>query len=618
MSTPMPAAGPQRRGWIAAVALAFSTLPLTPLPLHAQPPQKVLRVAFNSAESTLDPARITDVYSRTITAHIFEALYGYDPLARPYRIVPLTAAAMPEVSADFRTWTIRIRPGIFFAGDPAFGGKPRELVAQDYVYAFKRVIDPALSGGNSGAVIQMGCVGLSALREDALKNNKPFDYDTPVAGLRALDRYTLRIELENPRPRLVESLADSSYLGAVAREVVAHYGDRVAEHPVGTGPFRLQQWRRTSLIVLERNPDFREMLYDAQPEPDDAQGQEILARFKGRRLPMVDRVEVAIIEESQPRWLAFLNGQLDGVMTKAGSLPLEFANIAMPGGELAPNLAKRGITGVRAPNPDIVLTLFNMEDPALGGLEPARVALRRAISLAYDTDREVRIARRGQAVVAHSPLGPFTTGYDPAFRSEMGEFNRPKAKALLDLYGWVDRNGDGWREQPDGSPLELRMYTQPEQINRTFDELWKKSMDAVGIRMSFVSGQWAAQLKLARSGQTMLWMLGSSADVPDGQSALERWYGPQSGSQNLARFKLPAFDAIYERLQQLPNGPERDDLFLQAKRLAVAYMPYKVQVHRVGSDLWHPWLTGYRKPLFWNDWWQWVDIDPALRESMKP
>ncbi len=603
--------------WRGAVVCAAALLAAT-LPLHAQPPQKVLRVAFNSAESTLDPARIIDVYSRTITAHIFEALYGYDPLARPYKLRPLTAAAMPEASADFRNWTIRIRPGIFFAGDPAFGDKPRELVAQDYVYAFKRVIDPALSGGNSGAVIQMGCVGLNALREQALKGNQPFDYDTVVPGLRALDRYTLRIELENPRPRLVESLADSSYLGAVAREVVEHYGDKVAEHPVGTGPFRLLQWRRTSLVVLERNPGFREMLYDAQPAADDAQGQEILARFKGRRLPMVDRVEVAIIEESQPRWLAFLNGELDGVMTTAGSLPLEFANIAMPGGYLAPNLAKRGITGVRAPNPDAVLTLFNMDDPVVGGLAPERVALRRAISLAYDTEREVRIARRGQAIVAYSPLVPHTTGYEPEFRSEMGEFNRPKANALLDLYGYVDRNGDGWREQPDGSPLELRRYTQPEQIYRTFDELWKKSMDAVGLRVRFETGQWAAQLKLARSGKVMMWTLGSSADIPDGQSALERWYGPQSGSQNLARFKLPAFDTIYERLQQLPNGPERDDLFMQAKRLAVAYMPYKVHVHRVGSDLWHPWLTGYRKPLFCFDWWQWVDIDPVLRESMKP
>jgi ABC-type transport system substrate-binding protein len=608
------AAAVWRRGVAAAAALLVATLPV-----HAQPPpQKVLRVAFNSAESTLDPARITDVYSRTITAHIFEALYGYDPLARPYKIRPLTAAAMPEVSVDFRTWTIRIRPGIFFASDPAFGGKPRELVAQDYVYTFKRLVDPALTGGLAPTVIQIGCVGLKALRDDALEGRKPFDYDTPIAGLRALDRYTLRIELEQPRPRLLESLADSSFLGAVAREVVAHYGDRVAEHPVGTGPFRLQQWRRTSLIVLERNPDFREMLYDAQPEPDDTQGQEILARFKGRRLPMVDRVEAAIIEESQPRWLAFLNGELDGILNKASPLPLEFANTAMPGGELAPHLAKQGITGVRAPNPDTALTLFNMDDPVVGGLQPEKVALRRAISLAYDTDREIRIARRDQAVVAQSPVVPHTTGYDPAFRSEMGEFNRPKAKALLDLYGYVDRNGDGWRDQPDGSPLELRMYTQPEQINRTFDELWKKSMDAVGIRMRFVSGQWAAQLKLARSGQAMMWTLGSTANVPDGQDSLERWYGPQSGSQNLARFKLPAFDAIYERLQQLPNGPERDELFLQAKRLAVAYMPYKVQVHRLGSDLWHPWLTGYRKPLFWNDWWQWVDIDPALRESMKP
>ena len=112
-----------------------------------------------------------------------------------------------------------------------------------------------------------------------------------------------------------------------------------------------------------------------------------------------------------------------------------------------------------------------------------------------------------------------------------------------------------------------------------------------------------------------MWMLASSADVPDGQSALARWYGPQAGQQNLARFKLPAFDALYERMQALPDGPERDALFLECKRLAVAYMPYKVLVHRIANELLHPWVIGYRRAPFWYDWWHRVDVDPALRAA---
>jgi ABC-type transport system substrate-binding protein len=259
---------------------------LAPLAL-AQP--KTLRMSFTTAETGFDPAKIVDLYSRTVTPHIFEGLYTYDHLARPAKIKPLTADGMPEVSADYRTWTIKVKPGIYFAADPAFDGQRRELVAQDYVYAFKRIADPANRSPVVAGLLDTKFVGLAALRDAALKDSKPFDYDKPIDGLKAIDRYTLRIQLEEPRPRLLETLAAGDLYGAVAREVVEHYGDTIAEHPVGTGPFKLVQWRRSSLIVLERNPDFRPMVYDAEPAPDDAEGQAILARFKGRRVPMVDR-----------------------------------------------------------------------------------------------------------------------------------------------------------------------------------------------------------------------------------------------------------------------------------------------------------------------------------------
>jgi ABC-type transport system substrate-binding protein len=583
---------------------------------HAQPannPQKVLRLAFVSAETGFDPAKIVDTYSRTITPHIFEGLYTYDQLARPVKFEPLTADGMPEVSADFRSWTVRIKPGIYFASDPAFKGQRRELVAQDYVYAFKRIADPANRSPVVAGLIETGFVGMRALRQEALDQKKPFDYDRPIEGLRALDRYTIQFKTEEPRPRLIETLAAGDLYGAVAREVVEHYGDTIVEHPVGTGPFKLVQWRRSSLIVLERNPDFREMRYDAEPGPEDTEGQAILARLKGRRLPMIDRVEVSIIEEGQPRWLAFLNGQVDALVTSASGMPGEFANLAMPNGKIAPHLAKKGIVGIRQVNADQSLTYYNMEDPVVGGYTPEKVALRRAFSLATDIEREIRVIRRGQAIPAQAPVSPHTTGYDPHFKSEMSDYDPARARALLDLYGYVDRDGDGYREQPDGSPLVLEITTQPEQIYRQFDEVRRKNMEAIGIRTRFNIQQFAETLKLARTGKLMTWSLGSTAAAPDGQQALQRWYGPQAGSQNLARFKLPAFDAIYQRMSSLPDGPEREALFREAKLLAVAYMPYKVNTHRISNDLVHPWLIGYRRPLFFNDWWHMVDIDETKR-----
>ena len=607
----------QRRALLAlplAAALPVAALATSPA-ADVPPAGKTLRVSFNSAETSFDPARIIDIYSRTVTAHIFESLYTYDPLARPAKVVPNLALGQPEASADFKVWTVRLRPGIFFADDPAFKGRKRALVAEDLLYAFMRVVDPANKSPAATTVLDVGFVGLAEARKAALDGRKPFAYDSPIAGLMALDAHTVRFTLKAPRPRFVQTLCAPDLLGAQAREVVQFYGESIGEHPVGTGPFRLKQWVRGSKIVLERNPQFREETYQAAPAVGDVAGQAILARLKGRRLPMVDRVEVAIIEENQPQWLSFLNAQIDCLAANTGSVPLEFAMLAVPNGKLAPNLAKRGVQLHRALRSDCALAYFNMDDPVVGGYTAEKVALRRALSLAYDVEREVRLVRRGQAVPAQSPVLPGTTGYDPAFRSEMSQHSVARAKALLDLHGYIDRDGDGWREMPDGTPLKLVISTEPEQINRLFNDVWRRCLAAVGVRCDFEIAQWPSHMKSALGGSLQMWMLGSSADVPDGQSALARWYGPQAGQQNLARFKLPAFDALYERMQALPDGPEREALFLECKRLAVAYMPYKVLVHRIANELLHPWVTGYRRAPFWYDWWHLVDIDPAQRAA---
>ncbi len=577
--------------------------------------RKILRVAFSSAETTFDPARIIDLYSRTITAHIFEALFGYDHLARPVKAIPVLADGMPQVSDDFKVWTIKVKRGIYFSDDPAFKGVKRELVAADVLYALKRLLDPANKSPAATLVIDIGVIGLAAVRKRALDEKKPFDYDAPVEGLQLLDSHTLRLTLAEARPRMVEVLASASILGAQAREAVEFYGDKVGEHPVGTGPFRLKKWVRGSKIILERNPQFREEVYDAQPAPDDTAGQAILARLKGKRIPLVDEVEVSVIQENQPMWLSFLNGQIDGLVANTGSVPLEFATQAAPGGKIAPNLAKRGIQLHRTVRSDMTISYFNMEDPIIGGYTPEKVALRRAISLSYDVKREITVVRRGQAVPAYSALMPGTSGYDPAFRSEMADYSVQRANALLDMYGYLDRNGDGFRETPDGKPIKLKLATEPEQIYRDFNELWRRAMKSIGIEVEFAIAQWPENMKSALAGSLQMWMLGSSASAPDGQPALAQYYGPEAGQQNLARFKLAEFDKIYDRLQALPDGEERNRLFHEAKRLTIAYMPYKVYVHRIANELTHPWVIGYRRALFWSNWWHMVDVDSSQRQA---
>ncbi|OWQ84664.1 bicyclomycin resistance protein [Roseateles terrae] len=574
-----------------------------PAPVEAR--EKVLRYAFLVAESTFDPAQISDLYSRTVTAHIFESLYNYDYLARPYLLKPNTAAAMPEVSDNFRTWTIRLQPGIYFSDDPAFKGRRRELTAQDYVYSLKRFFDPAVKSPLYSSFRQEGIQGLEALREDALKRKQPFNYDKPVEGVKALDRYTLQFNLESPRPRFLYNLAGGDTYGAMAREVVERYGASVGEHPVGTGPFKLEKWRRSSFIRLVRNPQFREVLYDVQPNADDAEGQALKARFQGRRLPLVDAVEISIIEEGQPRWLSFLNREFDLMYT----LPEEYADVALPHGKLAPNLARQGMHLHRVLASDRYLFYFNMEDPVVGGYTPEKVALRRAIALATDVQAEIAIARKGQAIPAQSVVSPMSWGYDEQYRSENGETDLARARALLDVYGYVDKDGDGWRDLPDGSPLVLEVASTPDSRSKPYDELWKRDMDRLGIRLKIRLARWPENLKSARAGQLQIWQLGFNNSTPDAQLGMELLYGPASGGQNLGRFKLDRFDELYREMLVLPDGPERLARLREVQRLTTAYMPQKYRVHRMVIDITQPWVLGYRRPFFNQLFWPYVDIE---------
>ena len=573
---------------------------------HAAEPVKVLRYALRVAETGFDPAQISDLYSATLVSNMFDAPYATEFLARPVRDRPNTAVALPEVSADFKTFTIRIRPGIYFNDDPAFKGKKRELVAEDYVYSIKRHYDPRWKSARLSGLENNQILGLQALRDAAIKGKQPFDYDTPVEGLRALDRYTLQFKLGESNPRFVDELSDPAVVGAVAREVVEAYGDKVMEHPVGTGPYRLARWKRSSLIVFEKNPNYRDVFYDEEAPADDPLAQAAVARLKGRKLPMIDRIEISIIEQPQPRWLAFVNHEMDLIE----QIPEDFTNIAIPNNLLAPNLKALGIYDVRYLRNDTTMSYFAMENPVVGGYTPAHVALRRAIALAVDVEREIRVVRRGQAIVAQSIVAPGLWGYDPEFKSEMGQFDRARAKALLDLYGYVDRDGDGWRDQPDGSPLVLEYATQPDDLNRQLATQWQKNMDAIGIRIVFKIAQWPENLKASRAGKLMMWGV-SWTGGPDGEEFLVLGHGPDKGQANHARFDLPEYNRLFDLQRRLPNGPERMQVMAEMKKITVSYMPYKAHTHRIWTDLAQPWVVGYHRNVFLREWWRYVDIDLA-------
>ena len=582
------------------LVLACGIAALAPVLAHAADPNKVLHYAFRTAESTFDPVAYQDTYTGMVVDQILDPMMRYDYLARPVKLVPNTLDSLPEVSADGQTLTFRIRKGIYFTPDPAFEGKRRELVAADYAYSILRFFDPKLKSPNL-YLIEDKITGLDEAHQLATSTGKPFDYDASYPGLQVPDRHTLRIRLKRPDYALIHNLA-SHYFGAIAREVAEYYGDDIGAHPIGTGPYLLKQWTRGHKIVLEANPDFREMTLDAAAaEPGDA---EIVRDIGGKPLPLIGRIEIYVIEESQPRWLAFLNAEHDILQ----NLPNEFINIVAPQGELAPWLAKRGIRIHKEIEPRTAYTYFNLEDPVVGGFEPAQVALRRAISLAYDEPAEIRILRKGQAIPAQGPIPPGVEGYDPAFRSPTVEYSPARARALLDMFGFVDRDGDGYRERPDGSPLELELATRTDLEARQYDELWRRSMDAVGIRIRFKKGRFADFVKESNAGTLQMWNLSWSAGSPSGDIWMGLFYGPNSAKSNDSRMRLDAFDRLYERSRIMPDSPERTQLYQDMTRLLLVYAPWVFHAHFVGTHLTQPWVKGYKKHPFEQANWRYLDI----------
>ena len=570
---------------------------------HAAP-QKVLRVPFVIAETNFDPAFAADLYSNYVVQEILEPPLTYDFLARPMQLKPQTLEAMPEIGDGGRTYTLRLRKGIFFADDPAFGGSRRELTAGDYEFAIKRLMDPKVASPHLW-LIEGRIAGVDEAAAHAKKSGK-LDYDARVAGLEVVDPYTLRIRLVKPDYNFLYILALPTF-GAQAREVVERYAQDIGAHPVGTGPFRLVEWRRASRIVLERNPGFRELYFDESPPPDDPVAQRLAAEMKGKRLPQLDRVEIQILEEPQPRWLAFLNREVDWV-----NVPSEFKNMALPSDRLAPWLEKRGVKQFSYVEPNIVYMYYNMKDPVVGGLAPEKVALRRALSHAYNLDEDVYVARSGNAMVAQGILPPGILGYDPAF--QLGKLYDPaKSKALLDMFGYVDRDGDGWREMPDGSPLVIHYPSEPDASTRLFAQLWKKNMDAIGVRTEIEIAKWAENRKKSKNGLLQMWFLSWAADFPDGENFFQLLYGPNCGVSNDGCFQLPEFDAIYEKALNLPPGPERTALYARLARLVAAYAPWLPTVHKRRNDLAQPWVLGWRRNPFLGEGYRYVDIDLERR-----
>jgi ABC-type transport system substrate-binding protein len=570
---------------------------------------KTLHVAMGIAETSFDPGFASDAASDAIIANIFDAMLDYDYLARPVRLVPRALEAVPLAEEGGRSYLCKVRRGVMFTPDAAFRGKPRELGAADFAYSLKRLLDPAVRSPWAW-LVEHKLVGGDDAQQQARRSGR-FDYDAPMPGLEVVDRYTLKIRLNSPDLRFLYALAVPN-TGAVAREVVEAYGVDIGAHPVGTGPYLLGSYKRSARVELLANPQFRPMTY-APAGPFPAASQPVAAALKGKRLPLVPRIDISIVEEDQARWLAFLNRELDLL----DIMPIEYTDQALAGGKLLPALVAKGIRHQALLRPNVYFAYFNMDDPVVGGYAPDKIALRRAIGMGFNVDEQIRVLLKGRAAPANGPIPPEIAGFDPTLATRAQWYDPAAARMLLDKFGYRDRDGDGYRELPDGKPLVIERWSPPTSFARQSDELWKKSMDAIGIRLALRNDKLPELRKMARQGRIPMRSDGWNGDYPDAENFMQLLYGPNVGQANDSRFNLPEFNRLYDEASRLPDSPERTRLFARMTELVLAYAPWRMTYSLLEDALEHAWVRHHVPHPIRSQVWMYVDIDEAARNAAK-
>lgn len=562
--------------------------------------ENMMRLGVQAKVKSLDPIMTGgDYYGNEMAGFTYEALLQYHYLKRPYQLVPNLAADMPKFSADGKTITFKVIPGVRFQDDPCFkatNGKGREVTSADFAYALRRLADPA--NASPGWWLFDGKIaGLNEWAEEAKKANKA-DYDKPVEGLQTPDPQTLVIKLTKRSYQILYALS-MSYTSATAREAVEFYGKDFGRSPVGTGPYMMvrDQSDLGSKFVWVRNPNFRGEKYPSEGEPEDkANG---LLDDAGKAMPFVDKFVVTVFVESQPAWLNFMKGELD-----ASGIPKDnYAQAVNPDKTINKSLAEKGIKLRMSPSLDLTYHGFNVEDPILKNKK-----VRQAISMGTNWAQSIDLFYNGRAIRAQTPIPPGLGGYDEKYVNPYSEYSVEKAKKLLAEAGY-----------PEGKGLPELTYTTPNSsVDRQFFEAMSKEMDALGIKVVHKPLTWPEFQSAVKNKKVQIFGMAWSADYPDAENFLQLFYGKfVSPGENSSNYKNPEFDKMYEKALTLPDGAERSALYHKMAVLVGEDRPLDLGVHRLAFGLIHPWVKNSKPHEFGHTRFKYLRVDPQLRVETK-
>ena len=598
----------------------------------AEPGKIVGYSTYGAKIRSIDPAACEDTLSRAFQAELYEGLYGYHYLKRPVELLPRLAEAMPEVSPDGLTYTIRLRENVRYRRNECFppgpdGVRTREVVAEDFVLAFKRIADFHVESMLAKSLIQDRIVGI---REYYAKT-KTFArgdfsrYDLPLAGVEAVDSRTLRIRLREPFPRLSYVLAMENY-APIPREVIDYYltsqpdgrggrepiplteRDPVIRDPnaaVGTGPYYLDDWVPANKVILRRNRDYRPQYYPSEGAPGDEEAG--LLVDKGKRIPFVDVKHYTYVEEANPSLMLFLTRQVD-----SAGIPTELmGEIVTPDKKLLKEWVDMGIRLQTATEPSIYWFGFNMRDRILGSSK----SLRQALSLAFNVEEYIEVIWKGRSIpavnyVPSSFVGHKEAGPGPYSRYDVDQAKRLLVKAKQELVAaGVLAPGD---QIP---PLRLDLGGRS-NIYRKMALYTQEQFKKIGIDVEIELNDWPTHQDKINRKLVQMFSIGWMADYPDPENFLQNYYSPNiKRGTNETNYFNPTFDKLYEKIIVMESSPERTALCAEAIRILNEDCPCLLLTEPIYMWLEHTWVNNYKRHPLGAGFRRFIRIDAEARRK---